>query len=504
MAMSSAKSLVSASIWGIVSKIISSAAKFITIPMLVAYYGKADYGLIALAFSLNAYLRLMDMGLNIGAIRFFSNWLANGQTEKIKSISQSSIVFYGVIGIINAILFVIMANNTEFFFNLKESQIEVYQVMLYILAASAIFSWTSNVVSQILSAYGQVGWLNKVTIISSVFDFVCAFLAIKLNLSLSYYFFFYTISTLIIIPLNILKLRKYLKDVLSYLLPIWNGKAFREILSYSLTLFVMGIFQFSADNLRPLLIGKLSSDGISALTDYRVIQTISSIVMMFGAVFTQVLLPHMSKLNPQNDKLKIEELVYNSTKYISIFISFMVFILIANAQTLLILYMGKDYIQLTVWLVIWLLTLLGMHSSPVSSLILSSGKTKPVAIMAAISCIISLSIVAFLAPKFSVGAAVIGYLIYNIMQNCFNYFYYVPYVLKLNGRKIFWKSFAPTVMIGLFSCGVVSIFNYLVHFKNSFSTFFIDSIIFTIVFILSIFLLIKKEEIIELKKIVFK
>ena len=67
--------LVSDSFWGILAKIIDAGAKFFTIPMLVGYYGKSDYGLIALVFSLNAYMRLMDMGINIGSIRFF--WTRN-------------------------------------------------------------------------------------------------------------------------------------------------------------------------------------------------------------------------------------------------------------------------------------------------------------------------------------------------------------------------------------------------------------------------------------------
>src|SRR5690606_41660803 len=78
------------SIWGILAKIADALAKFITIPILVGFYGKADYGLIALAFSLNAYLRLMDLGFNVGAVRYFSMWVENDETEKIGAVSRSS------------------------------------------------------------------------------------------------------------------------------------------------------------------------------------------------------------------------------------------------------------------------------------------------------------------------------------------------------------------------------------------------------------------------------
>src|SRR5690554_5578965 len=142
---SSAKRIFSGSAWGILAKIFDAGAKFVTIPLLVGYYGKADYGLIALAFSLNAYLRLMDLGMNIGSVRFFSMWVAREEWDKIKNVSRSSMVFYGFIGLVNAVIFLIMSDYGEYFFNLQEDQVSIYRWMMYILAASAVFNWLSNV-----------------------------------------------------------------------------------------------------------------------------------------------------------------------------------------------------------------------------------------------------------------------------------------------------------------------------------------------------------------------
>src|ERR1700679_454834 len=97
----STKEIFSGSVWGILSKVLDALAKFVTIPMLIRFYGKADYGLVALAFSLNTYLGLMDLGLNISSIRFFSSWIVKGEWDRIIKVSQSNVVFYGIIGIIN-------------------------------------------------------------------------------------------------------------------------------------------------------------------------------------------------------------------------------------------------------------------------------------------------------------------------------------------------------------------------------------------------------------------
>ncbi|GGZ38035.1 hypothetical protein GCM10007049_34130 [Echinicola pacifica] len=443
---SSVKKIFSGSVWGILAKVIDAVAKFVTIPMLVGYYGKADYGLIALAFSLNAYLRLMDLGMNVGSVRFFAQWESKGKHEKIASASRSSMVFYGLIGLVNTLVFVLMADYGPQFFNIRADQVDTYRIMMYVLAASTIFNWLSNVVVQLLSAKDELGYVNRVTVISSILNFVFAFAAIQLKWSLEIYFLFYTLSLMAVIPFYVWKLKVYPLPRKELLWPRWDGKAFRQILHYSIAIFAMGLFQFSAKELRPILLAKYAS-GIDVLTDYRVIQTIANLIMSFGSIFLQVLLPSASKAHADNDLEKMDKLVFEATRYISIFLSLVVFLLIINADGLLTLYMGPEYSALTLWLIIWLLTvLLSMHNTPVASMVLSSGKTKVLVISAALGCLISLPYTAIYAEELGVGAAVIGYLIYMLIQMAFFYFYYIPKVLKLNSVRIFFRGFVPSLM----------------------------------------------------------
>jgi O-antigen/teichoic acid export membrane protein len=496
MGKSSVKTIISGSFWGIISKVLDSAAKFVTIPMLVHYYGKGDYGLIALAFSLNAYLRLMDLGMNIGSIRFFSIWITQKEWEKIGNVSRSSIVFYGVIGIVNALIFIYMADHAGSFFNLTPIQLPVFKWMMYVLAASTVLNWASNVITQLLAAHGEMGWVNRTLVVSSLLNFVTAFIAIKLKFSLPVYFFYYTLSTLIVIPLNIYKLNIYNLSRWSLLAPVWNWPAFREILKYSSAIFAMGIFQVTANNLRPLLLGKFASRGVEVLTEYRVIQTITMLVMSFGGVFMDVLLPSASKIYAENDTVKIERMVYEGTKYISIFLSFIVFMLITDSKLILGLYMGSKYELLSPWLIIWLLTvLLAMHNSPVSSLILSTGRTRFLVYSSAVSCFASLPVTIIFAKQLNVGAAVLGYFFYMIMQIGFYYVYYIPKVLKLKSLKLFFGSFFPSFLMGLISAIVTYYTLNLITFNNPYIHVLIQTVLFSLLYSVLILLFgIKKSE----------
>src|SRR5690606_16313777 len=172
------KRLFSGSAWGILTRILDALVKFITIPLLVGYYGKADYGLIVLAFSLNAYLRLMDLGFNVGAVRFFSMWNEKQEWDKVKEVSQSSVVFYGIIGLVNAVLFVWIAHNGDDLFQLTADQVPLFSQIMYLLAITAVFNWISSVIIQLLSAGEELGYVNRIQAFSSVLHFAVAILAV--------------------------------------------------------------------------------------------------------------------------------------------------------------------------------------------------------------------------------------------------------------------------------------------------------------------------------------
>lgn len=499
-----AKRIFSGTVWGILAKILDAAAKFVTIPLLVGYYGKADYGLIALAFSLNAYLRLMDLGMNVGSVRFLAIWENAKDWTSISRASRSSVMFYGAIGLINSLIFIWMGNYGQALFNLSAEQIPIYRVMMYILAASTILNWLSNVIIQLLSAKDELGYVNRVNVISSILNFVVALIAINLQWSLPVYFVFYTLSTLIPIPFNIYKLRVFPISLKNLLGPKWDGKIFKEILGYSSAIFLMGLFQLTANELRPILLARYAS-GIDVLTDYRVIQTIAMLVISFGTVFLQVLLPAASKVYAEKNQEKMEKMVFEATRFISMFLTAVVFVLVLNSDTILLLYMGEEYLHLTIWLNIWLFTvLLNMHNTPVASLVLSSGKTRFLIYSSAVACIVSLPITVILAPSYDVGAAVMGYFVYMMIQIGFFYVYYIPKVLNLNSKRIFFGAFIPAILCGLTAFGLAYLAKNLLKSADGLLLILVVSAVFTILFGVCLRIFVVKSEDIRGFKELFK
>ncbi len=69
--MGSAKKAFSGMVWNLAVNIVTALFGFFATPILIRYFGRADYGLISLATSINGYMALMDMGLTSTNVRFF-------------------------------------------------------------------------------------------------------------------------------------------------------------------------------------------------------------------------------------------------------------------------------------------------------------------------------------------------------------------------------------------------------------------------------------------------
>jgi O-antigen/teichoic acid export membrane protein len=497
MTNDSIKYIVSGTVWGFSSKIINAGIQFITIPLLIGFYGKEDYGLIALAFSLNAYLGLMGLGLNTGAIRYFSIWFSKNEKQKIIGVSQSSIVFYGIIGILNAIILLFIGNLSNELFQISIKQYYIFRWMMTILAASAIFNWTSSVIIQLLTANEQFAVINKINIVKSILNILAAVLAVLFEYSLPIYFMLFTISNLSIIPLYIFQLKKTDIKIFKLLKPQWDYTAFKEVIVYSLSIFAMGIFQFTANQLRPMLLASFASNGIISVTEFRVIQTIAQLIIVLGGVFLQVLLPISSKEYINNNTRFQHKIVYDGTKYISVILSLIIFIIIMNAKSLLIIYVGKEFSHLSNWLIIWCITiLLYLHNSPVASMVLASGKTKPLVYSSATGCAVSIITTIILAPKLNIGGAIFGYLFYIIIQMSFYYLYYIPKILNLNSMKIFFDSFLSPVIAGVITLIITNYIMSYILISSEYLSIIASSFVFLIIYCsISFTIIIKKQDI---------
>lgn len=484
---SSSQRIFSGVAWTVVLNIVNAVYGFVSVPLLINYFGKAEYGLIGLAMSINVYMQLMDMGLNSTNVRFFSNWLAKRENEKVKSGFSVSLLFYGTIGIINAAILLIVAYFSNSIFNLTPEQNVIFKHLFYILAVSAIVSWYSSSFDQLISATENVGWIKKRSFIPKSIQILVLILTLVLHLNIETYFLLTTFGLFAIIPLSIKKIKKLLPFI--SFKPRWNKAQFKEILPYSLNIFSFSIFQFSFWNLRPIFLGMQGSPEMVA--DFKVMNGIIAIITMVSGSFLGALLPSSSKVVANKDKQKYYQIAYDGVKYVSIIVCLLVFGLITIAPDLLTLYVGKSYLYLVPWLSLWALLELTAHIEPISSLILAGSNIRPLSISSIIASVTGLIVTWFTIPHFHVGGAILGELAYSAVQQVFYYTYYWPHILKIDSLRVLTRSFGPYVIIGLIAFGITYI---TPSIHSTLGNFFLSGIEFTIIYLLISALSLNKDD----------
>ncbi|WP_372774343.1 lipopolysaccharide biosynthesis protein [Mangrovibacterium sp.] len=430
-------------IWGVLAKVLDALIKFITIPLLLNYLGSDNYGLLTLAIATNAYIQLLDLGMNTGAVKFFSQWIANKQFDLIDRVARTNYTFYLTIGLINSSVLILLAFVGNDIFKMSLEQFFVFRKLLFIMALYSILNWITFVFNQLLIADEKIAYTQKWLSIKAIANLVIVLLTLHFELSLIQYFIlFSTINIVLFVPYFITCKKN---NLIRSLIPGFFWKDFSVIFKYSMAIFAMSLFQFTATQSRPLVLGIFSNEGLSILAEYRIIEVFPIFIISIGGMLISILLPKTSKAIQQKNRKSIEQIAYEGTKYTSIIVILLCLPIILSAKEILSLYVGDSYAHLSIWLSVWVATItLFLHGSPTASLVLATGKTRMLVYSSAIACIVSIALNAILCSYYGVGSAVIGYLVYIIIQMAFYYLYFNQKILELDSLKVFKSFIFPT------------------------------------------------------------
>lgn len=417
--------------------IINTTYSFLSIPILLAHFGKEKFGVVGLVMSINFYLKLADSGFSIGNVKYFSTYLAKDDFINVKKLFQTSLGIYLIIGTTNTAILLIITIFSENIFKVTPSENYLLKQLLYIVTFTTIFSWITNVFEQFLKAKELIGWSQNVLIFFKFLQFLLVFFVIYLEMSV---YAFFLINTLLAVAIFIPYFVKIRHETIEIdFIPKIDMAILKEILPYSLNVLAFVVFQFSAYHIRPLLLGMRL--GPESITDYRILEGFGTLILSISAIFMNLLLPLASKLKVEMNRKFELELAYNGTRYLSIFTSLIIFAIVLVSKEIIIVYVGVKYVYLEIWLNVWMLTSLSTHNYILSTLVLADNQLKPIVYSSAMIVPFSLILSWILIPYFGIGGVVIGFVVYHALLLVFYYFYYYPKYMKYDSKHIFIYSF---------------------------------------------------------------
>ena len=431
--------------WSTLQKILNAILGFISVPLLLGYYGKAEYGILAIATACNGYMHLLDLGMNTGAIKFFSQWKAEGRQDIIYRVARTNITFYLIIACVNMLGLTALAVWGESIFSVTHEQFLQLRMCLYIIAIFSIFSWGTTTFNQLLIADKQMAYTMQVQCVQTVLKTLLIFVVLLADLSLTAYFFWLTaVLALLLVPYAIKCRRDNLIDSLK---PAIYWKDFRIVLAFSLSIFALSLFQMTSTQSRPIILSIFSANGAETVSEYRIIEVIPQLIIMIGGTFSSIFLPKTSELVAKKNQQAIEVFAYKWTTWTSVLANMLSIPFIFCASEVLSAYVGSEYVGLAHWMAIWCLTVLvQIHTTPGNALVLAYGCTRPLVITSALACIISMAINAMLSLRYGVGSAVIGYFFYVIFVIGSYYTVYYKKLMGLSRWKMFRCFLIPTCL----------------------------------------------------------
>ena len=443
--------------WSTLQKVLNAVVGFVSVPILLDFYGKDQYGILSLATACNGYMHLMDLGMNTGAIRFYSIWKREGKMQLVHRVARTNITFYTLIAVVNSIVLCIIAQFGENWFSTTPEQFKQLQYCLYIIAGASVFSWGTTTFNQLLIADKQLPFTSQMACIVSLAKLLIISLTLYLKFSLSLYFFFLTfLSASLLFPYGVKCKRNGMIDSF---LPANYWREFKVVLNFSLSIFALSLFQMSATQSRPLILGLFSDQGPSINAEFRILEVIPSMIIMIGGTFTSVFLPMTSDMVVKGNKDEMKTFCYKWTTRTSIIITMLSIPFAMCSNEILSAYVGQKYSHLSIWLILWCYTvLIQMHTTPGNALVLAYGRTKELVISTAVFCIISMAINACLCKYFGVGSAIIAYLIYVIFVIGLYYFYYYKKLLDLSRIKML-MCFIKPALLGIFLSYIVNLYH---------------------------------------------
>ena len=215
--------------------------------------------------------------------------------------------------------------------------------------------------------------------------------------------------------------------------PAFYWKDFRVVLTFSLSIFALSLFQTTATQSRPIILGIFSDVGPLVNTEFRILEVVPTFIIALGSTFSGIFLPKTSEMVARGNQREIEQFAYKWARLTSVIMCAICFPFILCSNEVICAYVGEEYSYLSTWLAVWCVTvLIQMHTTPGNALVLAYGKTKDLVIVTSINCVVSMIINAVLCKHLQVGSAIIGYFAYVVVIMGLYYLYFYKKLLLLN------------------------------------------------------------------------
>jgi len=319
--------------------VITIGVTFFFTPYLISELGKGQYGIWSLVFSLVAYLKLADVGMNQAIARYCSKYFALEDWTQLNQVVTTAARIYVFISIAIVAISAAFAYGILQHFQIDPEQLRIARITLILIGLN-------QAVTYMFIPYAALLPFHRADIVNyfDILQLLLQTLAIVIMLESGYGL---VAMSLVIIGLNVVShlgrygIRKRMFPKVRFSIGAVTSEKTKQLLSYgvtSLLIVAAWIVVFQTDN---IVIGRfISMEGITlfAVPAAMVTQLRNSI----NAIAVP-LVPTISHIEAEKDNARIMEIYIKSSRYLYYLSGFIGVMLLVFGGPFILLWVGEDF-----------------------------------------------------------------------------------------------------------------------------------------------------------------
>lgn len=469
-------------------------------PFLLGVVGQSEYGVYKTMSSLTTSLLVLDLGIGGTALRYIAQYRASGEDRKIDSICTMlffiTLILAIIVGLISfGVFFCIEGIYKKSF---SENELFLAKRLFIILSAGICMHIFENLLNGIITGFNDFIFANGIKILRLFFRIIFIYIFFSYENNILYLTLFDLVLTIILIIIETIWCIFRYKISYRFNFGNWNKNLLKEMLSYTVWMFLTTIASQINNNIDNIVIGAFM--GATYVAVYSFGLTIFSMYEQFSTAISGVMLPTVANILKNNNN-DIQNFIIKIGRVQFIFLGAVVVGFLILGQEFLNLWLGEGYESVyIITLILMIPSLFELCVNVCLSVLRVHNKLRFRTLVLSGTTLLNLIITIFGVMQFGYVAAAIGTALSFIIGSLIimNIYYYK--VLGFNMIKIY-VNIIKKIWICLLISGIVVFFTSK-HLKGSWLMFVCNVVIFCIIYIITLLLygLTKQEKNMILRK----
>jgi membrane protein EpsK len=343
-------------LFNIISLFVNIALGFYYTPYLLNSLGIIAYGIVPLAIIISQYISILTTSLTGSLTRFYAVEIQKRDFEKASYYLSSSFFVILVIIISTIPLFSIIIVNIDKIFNIPYVFLYSAKLLFIFTLLSFYFSLISSFLNIFLYANNRLDLLNLVNIIRTVFKVIFNILFFEfISKDIKFIGVSNLISEVIVFFFSIYLFRNFNLNEVKIKFKYFNKIALISIGTMTIWVIIHQIGDLAIYKINLFFVNRFwsttESGVLGAITDFGYYLLI--IISVLGSLFGPIILIAFSK----NDHEKVKKIVLNNSLIIGLISTILVSLIICFSEEFLSLWLGKNYVKYSDWLILKLIDL---------------------------------------------------------------------------------------------------------------------------------------------------